>query len=60
MMHQIDLISRDNRRIETEVENTDYYLNKVQPISSFTTMVTLLRSITEEEEHLNRISEIQN
>ena len=60
MQHQQDMVIKDHSRIEMEVQNTDFFLNKVQPISIFSTMVTLMRNVTDDEDQLNRISEIQD
>ena len=50
MQHQLDILGKDNRRIDQDLQNTDFFLNKVQPISNVTTMFTLLRSVMEEED----------
>ena len=58
--HQLDMFTRESHRIDKEVQNTDFYLNKVQPISHFTNLVTMLRSVIEDEDQLARIQEMQN
>lgn len=58
--HQLEMFGRETHRIEKEVQHTDYFLNKVQPISLFTNQVTLLRSIIEDEDQLDRIKQLQD
>jgi len=36
LQHQQDMINLDTGRLNREIQNTDYYLNKVQPIAQFT------------------------
>jgi len=36
VQHQLKLQGLESARIEREVQNTDFFLNKVQPISGFT------------------------
>ena len=39
---------------------TDFYLNKVLPINSFTQTMTTLRSVMDEEDQLNKLKKIQD
>ena len=34
--HSIEMANLESNRIDREVQNTDFYLNKVQPIANFT------------------------
>ena len=58
MQHQLDILGKDNRRIDQDLQNTDFFLNKVQPIANLTTFFTVLRSVTDDEDQLDRINEI--
>ena len=58
MQHQLDILGKDNCRIDQELQNTDFFLNKVQPIANLTTFFTVLRSVTDDEDQLDRINEI--
>ena len=60
MEHQSELFTRECNRIIKEVENTDFFLNKVQPISQFTQVVHLMRNVIEDEEQLQRIQDLQD
>ena len=44
------MFGRESHRIDNEVQHTDFFLNKVQPISLFTNQVTMLRSIIDDED----------
>ena len=44
------MMTLEANRIDKEVQNTDFYLNKVQPISAFTQLVTMMRSVIDDEE----------
>ena len=59
MQHQLDILGKDNRRIDQDLQNTDFFLNKVQPIANLTTFFTVLRSVTDDEDQLDRINELQ-
>ena len=48
--HQLEMFGRESHRIDKEVQHTDFFLNKVQPISLFTNQVTMLRSIIDDED----------
>lgn len=52
IQHQVEMVNKDHSRMETELQNTDFFLNKVQPINSFTTMLTLLREVIDDESRL--------
>ena len=39
---------------------TDFYLNKVLPVTNFTQMMTTFRSVVEEEEQLKKLQEVQD
>ena len=60
IQHQTEMLGRENGRIERELQNTDFFINKVQPISNFTQMISVLQSITDDEDRLARIAEIQS
>ena len=38
---------------------TDFYLNRVLPITNFTQMMTTFRSIAEDEEQLKKLQQVQ-
>ena len=38
---------------------TDFYLNRVLPITNFTQMMTTFRSISEDEEQLKKLKKVQ-
>ena len=59
LQHQLKLQGLESARIEREVQNTDFFLNKVQPISGFTQLVTMMRAIIDDEEQLDRIQNLQ-
>ena len=50
LQHQLKLLGFENAKIEREVQNTDFFLNKVQPISQFSQVVTMMRAIIDDEE----------
>lgn len=50
MKHQLEMFGREATRIDKEVQNTDFYLNKVEPISHVTQLTTMLREIIVDEE----------
>ena len=59
LQHQLKLQGLESARIERELQNTDFFLNKVQPISGFTQLVTMMRAIIDDEEQLDRIQNLQ-
>lgn len=41
--HQFEMINRESTRINKELQDTDYFLNKVQPIATFSQVIMMLR-----------------
>ena len=60
MEHQAKLFNTSCENLRKEVENTDFFLNKVQPISNFTQTVHIMRNVIEEDDQLIRIQELQD
>ena len=54
------MFGREAARIDKEVQNTDFYLNKVEPISHVTQLTNMLRCIIDDEDQLEKITEIQS
>ena len=50
---------KDLNRLEKEMNMTDFYLNKVLPVTSFTQMMTTLRTVTDDEDQLKKLQSIQ-
>ena len=58
--HQMEMFNKDFNRLDKEQNMTDFYLNKVLPITNFTQMMTTFRSVVDEEEQLNKLQEVQD
>jgi hypothetical protein len=48
--HQLEMFRKDNNRLDKELNMTDFYLNKMLPISQFTQTMTTLRTVMDDEE----------
>ena len=55
----MELFIKDFNRLEKEQNMTDFYLNRVLPITNFTQMMTTFRSIAEDEEQLKKLQQVQ-
>ena len=50
---------KDNNRLDKELNMTDFYLNKMLPITQFTQTMTTLRTVMDDEEQLEKLKKIQ-
>ena len=56
--HQMEMFIKDFNRLDKEQNMTDFYLNKVLPVTNFTQMMTTFRSFVDEEEQLTKLKEV--
>ena len=49
------MILRDTSRISKDINNTDTFINKVLPVQNFTQLMTVLRSVLDDEHHIEAL-----
>lgn len=54
----MEMFIKDFNRLDKEQNMTDFYLNKVLPVTNFTQMMTTFRQFVDEEEQLTKLKEI--
>lgn len=52
------MILRDTSRISKDISDTDTFINKVLPVQSFTQLMTVLRSVLDEEHHIEALQKL--
>ena len=56
--HQMEMFNKDHNRLDKEVGLTDFYLNKILPINTFTQTLTAIRSVMDEEDQLKKLKKL--
>jgi hypothetical protein len=51
----MEMIQQDTQRIRNDLHDTDFVINKVQPVRIFTMVMTLLRSVLHEDEQIEEL-----
>ena len=52
------MILRDTSRISKDISNTDTFINKVLPVQNFTQLMTVLRSVLDEEHQIEALQKL--
>ena len=51
----MDMIQLDTLRIRNDLHDTDFVINTVQPVHIFTLIMTVLRSVLNEDEQIKEL-----
>lgn len=54
----MDMIQLDTLRIRKDLHDTDFVINKVQPVHIFTQLMTVLRSVLNEDEQIKELQKL--
>lgn len=56
--HQMDMIQLDTLKLRNELHETDFVINKIQPLHNFTQLMTVLRSVLNEEMQIKELQKL--